>query len=195
MSINLKKGGTINLSKEAPGVTKFSLAIGWDENKGQSEHDFDPDVTVFVCDENARCLSERDMVFYNDPTDSTGAILHSGDDRTGAGDGDNETIHIDAAKLGDNAKIIKGVITIDEAVARNQNFVMMENAFARLYETESGKEVCRYNLTEDGGTSIAMHFLNITVNPDKTLNFDVIGEKSEKTLADFCREVGLVVAG
>lgn len=132
MAVNLKKGGRVSLTKDA-GFVKGMIGLGWDTNRYQGSADFDLDLVIFECNAQKRCINERYMVFYNNPAlaDPEGAIVHSGDNRTGAGDGDDETAKIDLSKISPDVQSIVIAVTIYEAKANNQNFGLVDNALDR----------------------------------------------------------------
>ncbi|MEI8048741.1 MAG: TerD family protein [Bacteroidota bacterium] len=148
MAINLAKGGSINLQKEKPGIDNVTVGLGWDPNAGASSFDFDLDASVFVLGENGKLLSDEHFVFYNNKTSPDGAIVHMGDNRTGAGDGDDEVVNIQLSKISPLVMQIVFAITIDQATERKQDFSMVENSFARVYNAASGEMLCQYTLQD-----------------------------------------------
>lgn len=192
MAVNLKKGGRVSLTKDA-GFVKGMIGLGWDTNRYQGSAEFDLDLVIFECNEQKRCISERYMVFYNNPAlaDPEGAIIHSGDNRTGAGDGDDETAKIDLSKVSPEVQSIIIAVTIHGAKVNNQNFGLVDNAFVRLVD-ESGTEVLRYDLGEDFSIQTSVVFAEIYRNGDDW-KFRAVGEGYEKELEDLCREYGLDV--
>ena len=148
MAIDLKKGGKINLQKEKPGINKITVGLGWDVNEGASPHDFDCDASVFILSENGKLLTDEYFVFYNNTVSPDGAVVHNGDNRTGDGEGDDETINIELSKLNPHVAQIVFAITIDKAEERKQDFGMIANSFARIYNTESGEILCQHLLDE-----------------------------------------------
>jgi tellurium resistance protein TerD len=156
--IDLSKGSRINLSKEAPGATKFTLGMGWDTRITDGA-DFDLDASALLLDTNGKPVGEAaSLVFYSQLSSPCGGVVSSGDNRTGEGEGDDETIAVDLEKLNvDVAKIVL-VVTIHEADARGQNFGMVDNAFVRVLKDGSSDPVARYDLTEDYSTETAVVF-------------------------------------
>jgi tellurium resistance protein TerD len=148
MAINLKKGGSINLQKEKPGINKITVGLGWDVNNGASPHQFDCDASVFVLGESGKLLGDEYFVFYNNKISPDKAVVHLGDNRTGEGEGDDETINIELSKLNPHVTQIVFAITIDQAEERKQDFGMLQNSFARVYNTETGEVLCQYILEE-----------------------------------------------
>lgn len=146
MAINLKKGSSINLQKEAPGLNKIAIGLGWDVNESASSSPFDLDASVFVLNDQNKLVSDEYFVFYNNLKSPDGAVCHLGDNRTGEGDGDDETIMIDLKSLNPSACQIVFAITIDEANTRGQNFGMVPNAFAHIYNAETSELFGEYLL-------------------------------------------------
>jgi tellurium resistance protein TerD len=148
MAINLSKGGLINLQKTKPGIDMITVGLGWDANSGTSTNPFDLDASVFILGSNGKLLSDSHFVFYNNKTSPDGAVVHQGDNRTGAGEGDDEVINIQLSKINQNVHQIVFAITIDQAAERNQNFGMVENSFARVYNALTGEILCQYTLQD-----------------------------------------------
>lgn len=146
--INLKKGGTFNLKKEKPQIKNVTLGLGWDVNDGASPYQFDCDASVFILGDNQRLIADEYFVFYNNKVSPDGAVAHQGDNRTGAGDGDDESIKIDLQKIDPRATQIVFVITIDQAEERKQDFGMIAGAFARVYDGDTNETLVQYDLNQ-----------------------------------------------
>lgn len=155
MSISLKKGEKTDLTK-GTGIQKIKVALGWQPKKFDTEQDFDLDASVLCLNKDGKANSGQDLVFYNNLKHPSGAIVHSGDDRTGGGQGDNEIISIDLPKVPANIERMACIITIYEAETRKQNFGMIESAFARVVDAATNKEIARYDLTENYSIETAM---------------------------------------
>lgn len=154
--INLTKGENHVIDKS----TQTALVgLGWDVNSGNGSA-FDLDASIIMLGANGKLASDADVIYFNNKSHSSGAVMHSGDNLTGAGDGDDETIKIDFSKMPANIERLVVVVNIFEAVSRNQNFGQVNNAFVRLVDTTNGKneEQLRFDLTEDysGATGIRM---------------------------------------
>jgi len=158
MSINLKKGGRIDLSKEAPNLKNVALGLGWDVNDSDTGVDFDLDVSLFMLNNNGKIPEDKYFVFYNNLTSPDGSVVHQGDNRTGEGEGDDEAIFIDLDKINNSIEELVVVVTIDEAQVRNQNFGQVENSFIRLYDINTNKEIAKYELDEDFSNETAVEF-------------------------------------
>lgn len=157
MAISLSKGGNISLSKEEPNLRKILVGLGWDARSTDGA-DFDLDASAFILAGNDKVRSDADFIFYNQLRSPDGTVEHTGDNKTGAGEGDDEVIKIDLARMAPEVAKIAFTVTIHEAEARKQNFGMVKNAFIRIVNDETGREVVRYDLSEDASTETAMVF-------------------------------------
>lgn len=174
MAINLKKGGSINLEKEKPGIENINVGLGWDVNDGASAFPFDLDASVFMVGANGKIISDEYFVFYNNKISPDGAVTHLGDNRTGAGDGDDETIKIQLSKINPEVVQIVFAITIDQAAERQQNFGMVPNAFTHIYNADTNELFCEYSLTEKFGSADALIIGCFNRNGD-SWNFEAMG--------------------
>ncbi|SDJ56116.1 TerD family protein [Salipiger marinus] len=157
MAVSLSKGGNVSLSKEAPGLSKILVGLGWDARVTDGA-DFDLDASVFVCGESGKVLSDHHFVFYNNPKSPDGSVEHTGDNRTGAGDGDDEAVKVNLAAVPADVKKLVFAVTIHDAAARSQNFGQVSNAFIRVVNEDGGKEIARYDLSEDYSVETALIF-------------------------------------
>lgn len=156
MGINLQKGQRISLSKEAPGLTKLMCGLGWDVPKPSgggffgafnSTQDCDLDASVICLDQNDKVTDVGNLVFFGNLAHKSGAITHLGDNLTGAGEGDDEQIIVDLARL--PREIVKLVFTVNiyDCIARKQEFARVKNAFVRLVNVSNNQELAKYNLS------------------------------------------------
>ena len=192
MAVQLTKGARVNLTK-GTGLKEAMIGLGWDTNRYQGSADFDLDLTLFLCDKNKRCVDDKHIVFYGNSEDPAGSVKHSGDNRTGAGDGDDESATINFPAIPENIENIVIAVTIYEAHDRNQNFGLVDNSYIHLTNTETGEEVLRYDLAEDFSVQTSLIFAEIYKSSGEW-KFRAVGEGYEKELADLCREYGLEVA-
>jgi len=191
MAISLQKGGNVNLSKEAPGLAKMTIGLGWD-TRATDGAGFDLDGAVFLLNATGKVRSDADFIFYNNLKSSDGSIVHSGDNTTGAGDGDDETVTIELGKVpADVDKIVVGV-TIHEADTRRQNFGMVSKAFIRCVNADGGSEIARYDLSEDGSTEAAMVFGEVYRN-GADWKFRAIGQGFQGGLGPLAKSFGVAV--
>lgn len=191
MAVVLTKGGRVSLNKEAPGLKKILVGLGWDTNVGTGA-EFDLDASVFLLDEKGKVKSDKDFVFYNNLTSADGSVVHSGDNRTGEGDGDDESIRIDLSKIASSVKEIAVVVTIHDAAQRKQNFGMVRNAFIRLVNDETNAEIVRYDLEEDYSTEIGLLFGRLYFK-DNEWKFSAVGSGTKDGIEGFCKQFGVSV--
>ena len=146
MSVSLSKGSKVSLSKVAneagiSNLTKVTLGLGWDTNRYDGGADFDLDASAFMLGANGKVRSDADFIFYNNK--GAQGIEHTGDNRTGSGDGDDEQIIVDLPQLPADVSKIAFTVTIDQAEARGQNFGMVENSYIRLVDTNTNTELLK----------------------------------------------------
>ena len=191
MAISLQKGGNVNLSKEAPGLTSLKVGLGWDIRATDGAA-FDLDGAVFLLNTSGKVRSDADFIFYNNLKSADGSVVHSGDNTTGAGDGDDEFVTIDLTKVpADIDKVVLGV-TIHDAESRRQNFGMVGKAFIRCVNNANNQEVARYDLSEDSSTEAAMIFGEIYRN-GADWKFRAIGQGFNGGLGPLARNYGVNV--
>ena len=157
MAISLQKGGNVNLSKEAPGLKKMTIGLGWD-TRATDGAAFDLDGAIFLLNAAGKVRSDADFVFYNNLKSTDGSVTHSGDNTTGAGEGDDETVTIELANVPADVDKVAICVTIHDAETRKQNFGQVSKAFVRCVNANGNTEIARYDLSEDGSTEAAMVF-------------------------------------
>jgi len=143
MAIVLKKGGSFNLSKKEPALKKLMLGLGWEQKAGNT---MDLDASVFILGSNGKLISEEYFVFYNNLKSPDGAVQHTGDNRTGAGDEDDEMILANLALINPEVVEIRIVISIHESTTRRHHFGLLQDAYIRIVDVENKREVLRYDL-------------------------------------------------
>ena len=163
MALSLSKGGNLSLSKEAPGMTKVLVGLGWDARSTDGQ-DFDLDASAFLLKADGKVRADSDFIFYNQLKSVDGSVEHTGDNRTGEGDGDDEAIKVELSKVPADIDRIAFTVTIHEADARKQNFGQVRNAFIRIVNQDNNSEVARYDLAEDASTETAMIFAELYRN-------------------------------
>jgi tellurium resistance protein TerD len=157
MAISLQKGGNVNLSKEAPGLSKLVVGLGWDVRNTDGAA-FDIDSSAFLLKADGKVRADNDFIFYNNLKSSDGSVAHSGDNRTGAGEGDDETVTVELSKVPAEIERISICVTIHEAEARRQNFGQVQKAFVRCVNAANGQEIARFDLSEDGSVETSLIF-------------------------------------
>ncbi|MWV45735.1 chemical-damaging agent resistance protein C [Paenibacillus sp. HJL G12] len=193
MAISLQKGQKIDLTKTNPGLTKVLVGLGWDTNKYDGGKNFDLDASAFLLNATGKVSSEKEFVFYSNPQSSNGAIVHTGDNRTGEGEGDDEQLKVDLAAIPADVEKVSFCITIYEANERSQNFGQVSNAFVRIVNESSGEELIRYDLGEDFSVETAIVVAELYRNNGEW-KFSAVGSGYQDGLAGLCRDFGLDVA-
>ncbi len=172
-ALNLKKNDILNLAKKNPGLKKVILGAGWDVASGGQ--DFDLDIAAFLLNANGKVQNIPDDVIFFNNMQGQGIYLE-GDNRTGAGEGDDERIRIDLESIPAHVQKIVFVVTIHEAQAKRQTFGMVENSYVRLVDLENNKrEICRFNLKENGSTATSVIFAELN-RKGSEWQFKAIGE-------------------
>ena len=149
MAVSLAKGQKVDLTKGNPDLKEVLIGLGWDVKRYDGGNDFDLDSAAFLLDANGKVTSDGDFVFYNNLKHASGSVEHLGDNRTGAGEGDDEQIKIDLSKVPEAIQKIDFTVTIHEADTRKQNFGQVENSFIRVVNAATNEELIRYDLSED----------------------------------------------
>jgi len=190
MAISLAKGGRVSLSKEAPGLKKIRVGLGWDANVTDTGTDFDLDASAFVLGADGKVLGDEWFIFYNQTTSPDGAIVHTGDNRTGEGEGDDEVIEIDLDKVDSRVDKIVFTVTIHDAQARHQNFGQVSNSFIRVVDDSNNKEITKYELDEDYSTETAINFGEL-YRKNGEWRFKAVGDGFSEGLAGFAKMYGV----
>jgi tellurium resistance protein TerD len=189
MAISLNKGGRLSLDKEAPGLKKVLIGLGWDARATDGAA-FDLDASAFMLNADGKVRSDADFIFYNQLKSACGSVQHTGDNLTGAGEGDDETIMIDLGRVPAEVQKVSFTVTIHEAEARKQNFGQVNNAYIRLVNAETNVEVARYDLVEDASTETAMIFGELYRHSGEW-RFTAVGQGYAGGLATMCRQYGM----
>ncbi len=192
MAISLIKGGNISLTRTEPGLRKIIIGLGW-ESMATDGTDFDLDASAFLLGPNRKALGDDYFVFYNNLTSPDGAVEHTGDNRTGGGDGDDEAIHVNLELVSNQVMSIAIVVTIHDASDRGQNFGQINNAFIRIINAETDREIARYDLSEDYSIETAMIFGEV-YRHNAEWKFRAVGQGFAGGLAAMCSQYGIDVA-
>lgn len=174
MSINLSKGGRIDLSKEAPNLKNAVVGLGWDVNDSDTGVEFDLDASIFMLDNSGKIPTDSHFVFYNNSKSPCGSVEHTGDNRTGVGEGDDESINITLNKIAPNIEEIVVVVTIHDAAQRRQNFGQVSNSFIRIYDKDTNQEIAKYELEDDFSSETAIEFGRF-YKKDNSWRFKAVG--------------------
>jgi len=179
MAINLQKGQRENIN--AP---RFVIGLGWDTNSTATGGAFDLDASVFILGDNKKLLSDEHFIFYNNLVSPDSAVEHTGDNRTGDGDGDDEQIKVDLSKIDPRATEVCIVVTIHEADQRRQNFGQVRNSFIRIFDAATNADILKYELEEDFSIETAVEFGRI-YKKDNNWRFEAVGVGMKGGLQDY----------
>ena len=183
MAVNLQKGQKISLNKEA-GTTLSSvvMGLGWDVAKKKGlmgmfggNQEVDLDASCFMFNDQNELV---DLVFFNHLRSEDGSVQHNGDNRTGAGDGDDEQIAVSLDRIPAHIKAL--VFTVSNYTG--QDFSRVENAFCRLIDGQTGKEIARYDLSAQGNHTAQI--MAKMYRHDGEWKMHAIGENSQGATPD-----------
>ena len=192
MAINLVKGQKTNLTKDNPNLSKILVGLGWDVKKYDGGYDFDLDASAFLVGANGKVANDADFIFYHNLKHSSGAVEHTGDNLTGAGEGDDEVIRVDLKKLPANVERVAFTVTIYDADVRRQNFGQVSNAFIHITDEITGRELIRYDLGEDFSIETAIVVGELYRNAGEW-KFNAIGSGFKGGLRALCLNYGVNV--
>lgn len=192
MAIQLSKGQRIDLTKDNPALSKIIIGLGWDIKNYDGGQDYDLDASAFLLNNAGKCRQDLDFIFYNNLQSTDGSVRHTGDNRTGEGEGDDEQIAVDLSAVPADVDKIAFTVTIHDAEARNQNFGQVSNAFARLVDENTGQEVLRFDLGEDFSIETAVVFCEL-YRHNSDWKFNAVGAGFQGGLAALVNAYGLSV--
>ena len=191
MAISLSKGGNVSLSKTDPSLKNVIVGLGWDARPTDGA-DFDLDASAFMVKEDGKVRSNSDFIFYNQTKSVCGSVEHTGDNRTGAGDGDDEVVIVLLDKIPSDVQRVVFCVTIHDADLRKQNFGQVSHAFVRVVNKDSNNEVARYDLSEDASIETAMIFGEIYRHSGEW-KFKAVGQGYAGGLAALAKQYGIDV--
>ena len=190
MGISLSKGGNVSLSKTDPSLKNVLVGLGWDARPTAAGADFDLDASAFMVKEDGKVRSDSDFIFYNQTKSTCGSVEHTGDNRTGAGDGDDEAVVVLLDKVPADVQRVVFCVTIHDADMRKQNFGQVNHAYVRVVNKDSNNEVARYDLSEDASVETAMIFGEIYRHSGEW-KFKAVGQGYAGGLAALARQYGI----
>jgi len=191
MAISLNKGGNLSLSKTDPNLVRILIGLGWDERATDGAA-FDLDASAFRLTATGKVRGDHDFIFYNQLKSQDHSVEHTGDNRSGQGDGDDETLLVDLSKVSPEIEKIAITVTIHDAHARGQNFGQIANAFIRVVNQDTNVEVVRFDLAEDYSTETAMVFGEV-YRHNGEWKFKAVGQGYTGGLAAMCQQYGIQV--
>jgi tellurium resistance protein TerD len=191
MGVSLSKGGNVSLSKQAPGLTAVLVGLGWDA-RTTSGAAFDLDASALMLNAAGKILSDAHFVFFNNLTSPDGSVEHTGDNLTGDGDGDDESIKVNLAGVPAEVDKILITVSIYDAEIRAQSFGQVRNAYIRILNQADDAELARYDLSEDASTETAMIFGEL-YRHGGDWKFRAVGQGYASGLAGIARDFGVNV--
>lgn len=192
MAISLSKGGNLSLTKTDPNLVRILIGLGWDERSTDGAS-FDLDASAFLLGATGKVRGDHDFIFYNQLRSTDGSVEHTGDNRSGEGDGDDESLLVDLSKVSPDIEKIAITVTIHDAQVRGQNFGQIANAFIRVVNQDNGVEIVRFDLAEDYSTETAMVFGELYRHGGEW-KFRAVGQGYSGGLAAMCQQYGITVA-
>ncbi|AMQ04826.1 MULTISPECIES: TerD family protein [Sporosarcina] len=190
MAISLSKGQKVDLTKSNPGLTNITVGVGWDTNKYDGGQDFDLDSSIFLLNAAGVCANEKDFVFFNNLEGGNGSVVHTGDNLTGEGDGDDEQVKVSLSTVPTTVERIAFAITIHDAEQRSQNFGQVSNSYVRIVNDANGEELIRYDLGEDFSIETAV-VVGELYRHGSEWKFNAIGSGYQGGLGSLVKDYGL----
>lgn len=191
MALTLEKGGNLSLSKADPTLNKVLIGLGWDARSTDGSP-FDLDASLFMVTESGKVRSDNDFIFYNQMKSTCGSVEHTGDNRTGEGEGDDESVKVTLNQVPADIQRLVVAVTIHDAAQRKQNFGLVRNAFMRVANQESKAEIARYDLTEDYSTESALIFGEI-YRHGAEWKFKAVGQGYKDGLGPLAKSFGVQI--
>ncbi|PXX74495.1 TerD family protein [Rivihabitans pingtungensis] len=191
MPVSLRKGENVSLSKNEPDLCHVLIGLGW-EARSSNGSDFDLDASLFMLTAHGRVRGDTDFIFYGQLTSPCGSIEHTGDNKTGAGEGDDEAIRVTLNKVPVDIERLVVAVTIHEAEQRQQSFGQVRDAFVRLVNTDNNQEILRFDLSEDYSTETALIFGEI-YRRGSEWKFRAVGQGYSGGLLALCTQYGIDV--
>ncbi|MFC9651529.1 MULTISPECIES: TerD family protein [unclassified Streptomyces] len=191
MGVSLAKGGNVSLSKEAPGLTAVLVGLGWDA-RSTTGTDYDLDASALLVDDSGKVLSDQHFIFYNNLKSPDGSVEHTGDNLTGEGEGDDESLKVNLTTVPAGVAKIVFPVSIHDAENRGHSFGQVRNAFIRVVNQSGGAELARYDLSEDAATETAMVFGELYRHGEEW-KFRAVGQGYASGLAGIAADFGVGV--
>lgn len=190
--VSLQKGQNVSLTKTNPSLSLLTVGLGWDTN-GFVGQDFDLDAQAFMLTESGMVKDTAHFVFYGQKSCPNGSVVHSGDNQTGEGSGDDEKIDVQLTEVPNDVQKILFTVTIHEPTARGQSFGQVSNAYIRILDKNNQQELIRYDLTEDYSVETALVVAELYRNNGEW-KFKAVGAGFNDELVDFCNRYGVQLA-
>jgi tellurium resistance protein TerD len=189
MALTLSKGANLSLTKTDPGLVKALVGLGWDARSTNGD-EFDLDASALLIGANGKVRSDADFIFYNQPADAAQSVVYQGDNRTGAGDGDDEQILIDLSLVPADVERVVITVSIHDAVARNQSFGQVRNSYVRILNNETQVEIAKFELGEEVSTENSVVFAEVYRHAGDW-KFKAVGQGFTDGLLGIARDFGV----
>ena len=188
-----KLGDDINVTAKDPTLHKLVVGVGWDLNVFNADA-LDVDVSLFMLDKNGQTRVDEDFVFYNQPQAFEGGVRHGGDSRTGAGDGDDESIIIDLHSVPFDIMKLVFTLTIYRGREKHQNLGMVRGGYIRLVNQKTDMELVRYEFSADVEDRPETGMIIASLNREgPKWHFTPVAEFADEGLKDFGKRYGLTI--
>jgi len=191
MGVSLKKGGNVSLTGSDPTLKSVKIGLGW-EGRETEGADFDLDASLFMVGSNGKVRGDKDLIFYGHLDSPCKSVHHTGDNRSGEGDGDDEELHVFLDKVPSAVERLVVAVTIHDAEARGQNFGQVRDAFIRIVNLASDSEIARFDLSEDYSVETAMIFGEV-YRRNEEWKFRAVGQGYSGGLHALCLQHGVQV--
>ncbi len=186
-------GDDINLTEKDPTLQNVSIGVGWDLNAFDADA-LDLDVSLFMLDKNGETRVDEDFVFYNHVETLSGGVKHNGDSRTGAGDGDDESISIDLHAVPFDIIKLQFVVSVYKGFEKEQNLGMVRGAYLRVVNAETQHEIVRYEMDSDLEDRVEQAVVVASINREgPKWHFTPVGDFVEGGLSEIARTYGLII--
>jgi tellurium resistance protein TerD len=183
MAKNLAKGESCNLSQEIPGVKRLMIGLGWELTTKQ----LDLDASVFMIGSNGKLINNNYFIYYNNLKSPDGSLHHTGDNQTGEGMDDDEAILVNLDAIHKEVTDLVVVVTINDAEENNYTFGLLKDAYVRLYDVASKKEIVKYDLDAENSGNSDIEFARLHRQGNEW-TFTAIGKGSGKGLEGYMEQ-------
>jgi tellurium resistance protein TerD len=192
MAVRLSKGQKVDLTKSNPNMKEIIVGLGWASNPAASSYNFDLDASAFLIGSNGKVKDENDLVFYNNPSGGQGSVKHSGDNKKGSGEGDDEQIHINLSAVPAYIERIAFTITINDSQKKGQSFGDIKNSYVRILNASTNELLLNYELGQEFSIETAIVAAELYRHAGEW-KFNAIASGFQGGLGALCHNFGLEV--
>ena len=188
----VEKGDYFDLVKKVPSLRRIMIGAGWDHKMLETTK-IDVDLSCFLLDKQNQTRVDEDFVFYNNESGCDGAVRHSGDSRTGAGDGDDESLFIDLNGLPFDVLRVMITVSIYNAAEAEQHLGMVRNIYLRIVNEEDGNEIVRLQMDESMLNGVAGMQVACLVREGPKWYLEVLENPVKGGLGAIATQYGIIV--